>query len=278
MRSRVFSVLLLLVLLVGLVESADAQRRRRRRPRPPQETQQTEPQGQTQAQGQGQGAQGDEPPAVQDNPFEGEAGGDEGGAAPAQATEAEAGGADARQEGADPAEGTPEEGYASYAPVGPDLAPLRSEFTSIMDELVQVRSRMAVLGRQLFRTKVRIRIHNRAGDDNNLSRLVVSLDGAPVHRGDGSDVGEDAQQVFEGFAAPGPHVLTVEVEQRQRADDDYRYTVRDSFRFLVERERLTEITVTLDDDSDMGEDFEDDGEAEYDVSTRVRVATRDLER
>ena len=41
--------------------------------------------------------------------------------------------------------------------------------------------------------------------------------------------------------------------------------------------KVTEITLVLDDDSDIAEDFEDDGEGEYDVSTRVRVATRDLE-
>ena len=119
-------------------------------------------------------------------------------------------------------------------------------------------------------------VQNRAGDDNTLARLVVGLDGAPVHRGDGSSLGEDAKQVFEGFAAPGPHVLTVEVEQRQRANDDYRYTVRDSFRIQVQRDRRTDVTIILDDDSDMGADFEDDGEAEYDVSTRVRVETREL--
>ncbi len=276
MRRQIVGLLVLLLLTVMLVDSADAQRRRRRRRPAPQPTEQTEPPAPDAGQ--------EEPPA---NPYsggEGEeaAGGDaeaqppaeapaEGDAEPAAET-----GPEAPAEGA--AEGEAEGGYDDYAPLGPDLGPLRSEFTSIMDELVQVRSRMAVIGRQLFHTKVQVRVHNRAGGDNTLSRLVVSLDGAPVHRGDGSDLGEDVQSIFEGFAAPGPHVLTLEVEQRQRADDDYRYTIRDSFRFVVEREKLTEITVVLDDDSDMGEDFEDDGEAEYDLSTRVRVATRDLER
>jgi hypothetical protein len=50
---------------------------------------------------------------------------------------------------------------------------------------------------------------------------------------------------------------------------------RNQFRFEVVQGKLTEIVIRLDDDSDM-EDFADDGEGEYDVNMRVRVATRDL--
>lgn len=171
-------------------------------------------------------------------------------------------------------EGQPAEPAAD---AGPDLGPLRSEYTSVMDELVRVRSRVATLGRALFRTRVRILVQNRASDQS-LARIALELDGAPIYRADGSQFqGEDGRQVFEGFAAPGPHLVTVEAEQRARANDTYRYTLRNGYRFEVVREKLTEITIVLDDDSDIAEDFADDGEGEYDVRTRVRVATRDLD-
>ncbi|MEM1414907.1 MAG: hypothetical protein AAGH15_08400 [Myxococcota bacterium] len=157
----------------------------------------------------------------------------------------------------------------------PDLGALEADFATLMDELVQTRSRIAVLGNQLFRTKLRVRVENRA-DEQILGRLVIRVDGAPVFE-TGDDVGEDGRQVFEGFAAPGPHELTLEVEQRARAGGEYRYTLRDTFRFEVVGERLTEVILVLDDRSDIAEDFEDDGEGEYAVRTRVRVATRDLE-
>jgi hypothetical protein len=144
-----------------------------------------------------------------------------------------------------------------------------------MDDLVQVRSRIAVLGRQLFETLVRLRVENRAGDDQIVSSLVLRLDGDPVHRGD-EDPGDDGLKLHEGFAAPGPHELTVEVEMRSRANEEYRYLTSSRFRFEVVRGKLTEVIVTLDDDSDIAEDFEDDGEGEYDVNVRVRVATREL--
>jgi len=150
---------------------------------------------------------------------------------------------------------------------------MRAELATLMDELVQARSRVTVLGRALFDTKVVIRVDNRA-DDQILRSLVIRLDGDPVHRGD-SDPGSGGAALFEGFAAPGPHDLTVEVEQRARANEAYRYLQRNQFRFEVVQGKVTEIVIRLDDDSDM-EDFADDGEGEYDVNMRVRVATRDL--
>lgn len=164
---------------------------------------------------------------------------------------------------------------AAESAAPPDLSPLRSELSTLMDELVQTRARVAVLGRQLFETKVRVRVENRA-DDAVLATFSLRLDGAPVFVM--SDrLSDDAATVFEGFAAPGPHELTVEAEQRTRANADYRYVQTDRYRFEVTQGQMTDVVIILDDDSDIGEDFADDGEGEYDVRTRVRVATRPLE-
>ncbi len=261
------AVFLALFFVVLTAAEADAQRRRRRRRRPPpQETQQAEGQ---------RGAEGDA--SADGGDADGEVGSD---------GEGETELPPAEFEGGDDADGeagasTHDEGETEGAPVyeeeeGPDLGPIREEFTTIMDELVQVRSRVAVLGRQLFRTRMRVIVQNRAGDDHTLAKLVLKLDGAPIFQGEGNEVPEDGAQVFDGFAAPGPHVMTVEVEQRARANDEYRYELRDTYRFQVIRNRLIEVEIVLDDDSDIAEDFADDEEGEFDVRTRMRVATRAL--
>ena len=41
-------------------------------------------------------------------------------------------------------------------------------------------------------------------------------------------------------------------------------------------DRITEITLVVDDDSEIAEDFADDESGEYDVRTRVRVDTFEL--
>lgn len=251
MRTFRFGLFLALVSLVSLLVGSDADaQRRRRRPRPqPTEQPASEP---------------TEPATEPAEPTT---------ATPAAAPATTPAAATPTTPAAAPTEPAPPTEPEPDPTSLPDLEPMRAELATLMDELVQARSRVTVLGRALFDTKVVIRVDNRA-DDQILRSLVIRLDGDPVHRGD-SDPGTGGAALFEGFAAPGPHDLTVEVEQRARANEAYRYLQRNQFRFEVVQGKLTEIVIRLDDDSDM-EDFADDGEGEYDVNMRVRVATRDL--
>jgi hypothetical protein len=139
-----------------------------------------------------------------------------------------------------------------------------------MDSLVQARARAAVLGKALWKTTVAIKIDNQA-EDQVAVRVALWLDGAPVWSGDGSALRDPERTMFSGFLAPGQHVLTYEVEQRARADEKYRYTLRASHRFTALRERRSELRLVLEDDSDIAEDFADDEEGEYDVRARLQV-------
>ena len=166
---------------------------------------------------------------------------------------------------------------ADPGPAPPDVAPVRADLGVLMDDMVQTRQRMAVLGQELFRTRIRIAVQDRAGDDQSLARFVVELDGAPVFRSDGEIEGGDrGRTVHEGALAPGPHVLTIETEQRARDDAEVRYSQRETFRVQVHRERLTDIEIVLEDDSSMVQAFQQGGEGRYEIRTRVQVATREL--
>ncbi len=166
---------------------------------------------------------------------------------------------------------------ADPGPAPPDVAPVRADLGHLMDDMVQTRQRMAVLGQELFRTRIRIAVQDRAGDDQSLARFVVELDGAPVFRADGEIEGGDrGRTVHEGALAPGPHVLTIETEQRAQGDAEVRYSQRETFRVQVHRERLTDIEIVLEDDSNMVQAFQQGGEGRYEIRTRVQVATREL--
>lgn len=167
---------------------------------------------------------------------------------------------------------------ADLGPTPPDLSPLRAEYASLMDDMVAARELVATLGEDLFRTRVAISVQDRAGDDQSLATFALELDGTPVFHVEGEIEGGDAgRQVYEGALAPGPHVLTVAMEQRASVDSEYRYVQRDTYRFVVVRDRRTEVEIVLEDDSDIAQHFSSDGEGRYDVHTRVRVATRALE-
>jgi hypothetical protein len=160
---------------------------------------------------------------------------------------------------------------------GEQVASLSSELTSLMDDLVQARARAAVVGKTLWKTVIRVNVQNLAEDEASLAKLVLKLDGAPIYRGDGSTLrGDDSRQVFEGFVAPGPHVLSAEIEQNSREDSAYGYSLRETYRFLALRDKRNELELVLADDSDVTSEA-DEQDGEYDIRTRLRVRTKELE-
>lgn len=262
MNRTIVVTLIALLLVVFVADSADAQRRRRRRRRrqpPPPPAELVEVQAEPPTQG-----EGDAPPA---SPVETRD--------TASPGEAPAGVGDAADPSIEPSsEPTPE---FDPGPPPPDVTPIRTDYVALMDDLVQARMRVSALGAELFRTRITIDLQDRTGDNVTLARIVVHLDGAPVFQNDGPvEGGDDGREIFTGALAPGPHVLRIEVDQRARADDNYRYELQQSFRFQVHRERLTEVTLILEDDSDIARNFPSGGEGRYEVRTRVRVATRAL--
>jgi hypothetical protein len=158
-----------------------------------------------------------------------------------------------------------------------EVSGLQTELSSLMDELVQARTRAALIGKTLFKTVTRVYVQNLAGDDAVLSKVVLKLDGAPIFRGDSAAIrGDEARQVFEGFIAPGPHVLTAEMEVASRNDAAYGYSLRETYKFQAIRDKRNELSLSLRDDSDVASEFPDEQDGEYDVRMRLRVRTKEL--
>lgn len=275
-RSLGTALVMTLALLMA-VGTADAQRRRGRRGRGGAATDTTAPAGDAEAGTPtppddpfAEGASSDTPPATPP-PAARVEGSDAGAASGAVA------GGSAIAATTPPTAGSPPPG-ADPGPLPPDLGPLRSDWSALMDDMVSARQRVATLGEELFHTRLAITVQDRAGDDVNLTRFALELDGTPIYHADGGIEGGDAGAlVWDGALAPGPHELTIELTQEARDGEEYRYSQRDTFRFIVVRDRRTEITVVLEDDSDIARAFASGGEGRYEVRTRVRVATRALE-
>jgi hypothetical protein len=176
-------------------------------------------------------------------------------------------------------EPAPAQPKAAEVPAEDDakLAALRSDVSSLVDDLVQARARAASLGKTLFKTQLRVRVQNLAGPDPVLVKIVLKLDGAPIFHGDQAALKGDAvSQVFEGFIAPGAHVLSAELEQNSRDDAAYGYSLHETYRFAAVRDKRSELTLIVDDDSDLASDFPSDQAGEYDVRIKLRVKTKAL--
>jgi hypothetical protein len=153
---------------------------------------------------------------------------------------------------------------------GPDVSGLEKELASVLDELIQARTRAAVLVKTLFRTPLEVWVVRRA-DAQRLSHITLRLDGVPVHDSDGAALASGEAKLFSGFAAPGAHELSVEISEESKERSTYRYTRTERFRLEVAKETRTRIELVLRDDSDMAEELPEGDEGEYDVRTILRA-------
>jgi pyruvate/2-oxoglutarate dehydrogenase complex dihydrolipoamide acyltransferase (E2) component len=102
-----------------------------------------------------------------------------------------------------------------------DVDALRQEYLALRDELFQSRARAATVASAIYSTKVSIKLAYGTGRFYNVTRAVVRLDGASVFDDTEGTIASDDGVRFEGWIAPGRHVLTVRVEATGKDDDRF---------------------------------------------------------
>ncbi len=151
------------------------------------------------------------------------------------------------------------------------FAKLEGEFGSVLDELIQARTRAAVLTKALFRTPITVHLIRRAGSQR-LSHITLRLDGVPVHDSDGAALATTGDAVlFEGFAAPGMHELALEITEEAQENAAYRYVRSERFRLEVKKDTHTQVELLVKDSSNMAEKLPRKNKGSYDVRTLLRV-------
>jgi hypothetical protein len=81
--------------------------------------------------------------------------------------------------------------------------------------------------------------------------------------------------VYEHAVASGHHVIGVEIERYDARNRQYRTFQTSKFTVVVPESRRLETSVTVEDDSDMAEDFPDDQDGEYDLRVKLRATVPD---
>jgi hypothetical protein len=122
-------------------------------------------------------------------------------------------------------------GSAAVAPVPPeppkdpdevDVDSLRQEYLKLRDELFASRARAATVASALYSTKISLKLTYTSGRMYGVSRASIRLDGADVYDNTAGAIATDDGVRFEGYIAPGRHVLTFRVEAGGK--DDPRFT------------------------------------------------------
>lgn len=101
------------------------------------------------------------------------------------------------------------------------VAALQQEARGLRDELFKARSRVSLVGAKLFTTRVTLRLRSNLDRFYTVTNLTLRIDGAPVYVQDSGMPATDGD-LFEVFAAPGSHELSVSADLVARRDATYK--------------------------------------------------------
>ncbi len=147
--------------------------------------------------------------------------------APAPATPASGAGAAAS------ASGGTSDGAGAVKPAGDadkpagdaqDVDSLRQEYLSLRDELFRSRARANAVASQLYSTRIQVKLTYTTGRYYNPAKSSIRLDGASVYEDASGAIAVDDGVRFDGYIAPGRHLLTFRVEATGKDDDSFTST------------------------------------------------------
>ncbi len=144
------------------------------------------------------------------------------------------------------------------------------DYDKLLGDIATLRSRVSALTTTLFASKVRVVVETHAADAR-VASLSVTLDDGVVFTAPDQFVAEDERTVYEHSVAPGHHVLGVDVERFDVRNKAYRTWQSSRFSIVIPESRLVDAHLIIQDGSDMGKDFPDDQEGEYDLRIRLRA-------
>jgi hypothetical protein len=103
----------------------------------------------------------------------------------------------------------------------PDVDGLRQEYLALRDELFKSRARANAVASALYSTRVEIKFTWASGRYYGVSKASVRLDGATVYEDAAGAIAGDDGVRFDGYVAPGRHLITFHVEASGKDDDTF---------------------------------------------------------
>jgi hypothetical protein len=121
---------------------------------------------------------------------------------------------------------------ASEAAPEADLESLRAEYMRLRDRLFQSQARAATVASALYSTRLSIRLDYDSGRYYTVTRTTIRLDGANIYDDTEGAIAKDDATRFEGFVAPGRHLVSIHIEASGK--DDERFTTIQEQSFVVQ--------------------------------------------
>jgi len=158
-----------------------------------------------------------------------------------------AAGTDAEDAKADAAAPAPEGEAAPTA----DLETLRKRYRELRDRLFRSRARVNTVASELYSTKLRVHLDYVGTRFYNVERALIRLDGSRVFEDVNGIIADDRASRFEGFVAPGRHVVGIRVEATAKEDARFRSIIEDTFTVEAPEGSVLVIHARAKDDGDI---------------------------
>lgn len=102
-----------------------------------------------------------------------------------------------------------------------DVDTLRQEYLSLRDELFKSRARANTVASQLYSTRIQVKLTYTTARYYNPAKSSIRLDGANVYEDASGAIAGDDNIRFDGYVAPGRHLITFRVEATGKDDDSF---------------------------------------------------------
>ena len=120
--------------------------------------------------------------------------------------------------------GTPAEPAEPPPATDADVDTLRQEYLSLRDELFKSRARANTVASQLYSTRIQIKLTYTTARYYSPAKSTIRLDGASVYEDASGAIAGDDNIRFDGYVAPGRHLVTFKVEATGKDDDTFTST------------------------------------------------------
>ncbi|HLL23978.1 MAG TPA: hypothetical protein VK427_17720 [Kofleriaceae bacterium] len=168
---------------------------------------------------------------------------------------------------------TPEPVDTKPAADEPDVDSLRQEYLSLRDELFKSRARANTVASQLYSTRVQIKLTYASGRYYNPAKSSIRLDGATVFENTTGAIATDDGVRFEGYVAPGRHVVTFRVEATGKDDDSFVSTTESTVVVKAVPNKDLIVSAKAKDNGDIAYEWKKKTQGSYKLGIDVNVKT-----
>jgi hypothetical protein len=148
------------------------------------------------------------------------------------------------------------------------------QYDKLLADIAALRSRVAAVTTTLFSSKLRV-VVELDGDDARVASFKVTLDDGIVYGAPDRFSPGEPKTVYEHAVASGHHYIGIEIERYDIRNRQYRTFQTSKFAIVVPESQRLETVFTIEDDSDMAEDFPDGQDGEYDLRVNLRARVLD---